>query len=138
MTNTAQPTERRSRPRVSGLPCPHCDSTRLSAHHLRDTGDLDPAKAVELGYCPTLVEKRNRPAIAVSVELAPTDAREAARLDEWTARLDADDMAAAYSAELARAIPGLVEPLAGSRGIGEQRGRLARLTRSDLTEGKPS
>lgn len=44
---------------------------------------------------------------------------------------------AAYSAELARAIPDLVEPLAGSRGIGEQRGRIARLTRTDLLEGTP-
>lgn len=41
---------------------------------------------------------------------------------------------AAYSAELARAIPDLVQPLAGSRGIGEQRGRIARLTREDLTQ----
>lgn len=41
---------------------------------------------------------------------------------------------AAYSAELARAIPGLVTPLAGSRGIGEQRGRIARLTRKDLDQ----
>lgn len=40
---------------------------------------------------------------------------------------------AAYSAELARAIPGLVQPLAGSRGIGEQRGRIARLTRDAVT-----
>jgi len=39
---------------------------------------------------------------------------------------------AAYSAELARAVPELVTPLAGSRGIGEQRGRIARLTRQDL------
>lgn len=39
---------------------------------------------------------------------------------------------AAYSAELARAIPALLQPLAGSRGIGEQRGRIARLTREDL------
>lgn len=52
-------TERRSHPRLSGPSCPHCDSTRLSAHHLRDTGDLNPADAVRLGYCPTLVAKRN-------------------------------------------------------------------------------
>ena len=45
---------------------------------------------------------------------------------------------AAYSAELLRAIPALVQPLAGSRGIGEQRGRIARLTRTDLLEGTPT
>lgn len=39
---------------------------------------------------------------------------------------------AAYTAVLALAIPGLVTPLAGSRGIGEQRGRIARLTREAL------
>lgn len=39
---------------------------------------------------------------------------------------------AAYTAALAGAVPELVAPLAGSRGIGEQRGRIARLTREDL------
>ena len=39
---------------------------------------------------------------------------------------------AAYTAVLASAIPELVTPLAGSRGIGEQRGRIARLTRYEL------
>jgi len=40
---------------------------------------------------------------------------------------------AAYSAELVRAIPTARLPLAGSRGIGEQRGRIARLTRQNLS-----
>ena len=39
---------------------------------------------------------------------------------------------AAYTAELVKAIPTLRTPLAGSRGIGEQRGRIARLTRDEL------
>lgn len=64
------------------------------------------------------------------------------KLDHQAARLGllADDVRvvslcpAAYSAELARSIPGLVQPLAGSRGIGEQRGRIARLARTDLLE----
>lgn len=102
MTNTAQPTERRSVPRSSAFPCPHCGSSRISAHHLRDTGDLDPALAVELGYCPKLVEKRNP---VRSIELCPTDAREAARLDEWSARLTDDDMASAFAAALAGEAP---------------------------------
>lgn len=76
MTNTAHATERRSVPRSSSFPCPHCGSSRISAHHLRDTGDLDPATAAELGYCPTLVAKRN----PAPLTLCPTDAREAARL----------------------------------------------------------
>lgn len=39
---------------------------------------------------------------------------------------------AAYTAALRLAVPGLVAPLEGSRGIGEQRGRLARLTRESV------
>lgn len=96
MTNTAQPTERRSVPRSSSLSCPWCLSSRISAHHLRDTGDLDPAKAVELGYCPVLAEKRNP---VRSIELVPSDARLAARMD-LAPELDADDMAAAYAAAM--------------------------------------
>lgn len=93
--------ERRSRPRLSGAPCPHCDSTRVFPHHLRDTGDMDPAEAIAAGYCPTLVAKRNaRPA-----QLVPTDAREAARLSEWHDLLTADDMADAYAAALSGEAP---------------------------------
>lgn len=39
---------------------------------------------------------------------------------------------AAYTRELRRAVPDLVTPLEGSRGIGEQRGRIARLERSEV------
>jgi hypothetical protein len=39
---------------------------------------------------------------------------------------------AAYTAELRKAVPNVVTPLAGSRGIGEQRGRIARLNRAEL------
>lgn len=54
-------------------------------------------------------------------------------LDPWTIVVSL--CPAAYSAELVRAIPDARLPLAGSRGIGEQRGRIARLTRANLTEG---
>jgi hypothetical protein len=40
---------------------------------------------------------------------------------------------AAYTRELRRAVPAVVAPLEGSRGIGEQRGRIARLDRDELT-----
>lgn len=39
---------------------------------------------------------------------------------------------AAYTRELRRAVPDLVAPLEGSRGIGEQRGRIRRLTRAEV------
>lgn len=86
--------ERRSVPRSSALSCPWCFSGRMAAHHLRDTGDLDTATAISLGYCPTLAAKRN----PAPLTLCPTDAREAARLDEWSARLTDDDMASAFAA----------------------------------------
>lgn len=38
----------------------------------------------------------------------------------------------AYTAVLAAGVPNVVTPLAGARGIGNQRGRIARLTRADL------
>lgn len=68
-------TERRSHPRAAAISCPHCDGTRLAAHHLRDSGDMDPAKAVEAGYCPTLVAKRN----GLRVPATPAQLAEAAR-----------------------------------------------------------
>lgn len=39
---------------------------------------------------------------------------------------------AAYTRELRRAVPNVIAPLEGSRGIGEQRGRIARLHRQAL------
>lgn len=58
-------TERRSHPRAAAISCPHCDGTRLAAHHLRDSGDMDPANAVEAGYCPILAaRRRHREAVA--------------------------------------------------------------------------
>lgn len=39
---------------------------------------------------------------------------------------------AKYTRELARAVPGLVVPFANSRGIGDQRGRIARASRGEL------
>lgn len=39
---------------------------------------------------------------------------------------------AKYTKELARAVPGLVTPFAQSRGIGDQRGRIARASRAEF------
>lgn len=50
--------ERRSHPRTTSPACPHCEQTRLSAHHLRDAGDLGPEEALRLGYCPVLAARR--------------------------------------------------------------------------------
>ena len=81
--------ERRSVPRSSALSCPWCFSGRMAAHHLRDTGDLDTATAISLGYCPTLAAKRN----PAPLTLCPTDAREAARLGGGGARITDGDLA---------------------------------------------
>lgn len=86
-------TERRSAPRLNAFPCQWCDSTRASAHHARDAGDLTPAEAYDLGYCPELAARRNG---IQTTTLAPTDARIAARMDA-APELDADEMAALYA-----------------------------------------
>ena len=38
--------------------CPHCSTPRMTAHHLRDAGNLGPAAAEMRGYCPVLATKR--------------------------------------------------------------------------------
>lgn len=78
--------------------CPHCDAPHVAPHHFRDSGDLSPEAAAELGYCPRLAERRGGTA-AASPWLA-SDVREAARFTEWADRLSDDDMAAAYAAAL--------------------------------------
>jgi len=49
--------------------CPHCGG-RLTAHHLRDTGEIPLADAIAYGYCPTLAAKRNHQT-ATLTELVP-------------------------------------------------------------------
>lgn len=51
-------TDRRSVPRSSPHPCPHCSATRLTDHHLRDAGNLGPDAAFLAGYCPVLAARR--------------------------------------------------------------------------------
>ncbi len=38
--------------------CPHCLAARVGPHHFRDAGQLSPAEALELGYCPELARAR--------------------------------------------------------------------------------
>lgn len=79
--------ERRSIPRSSPHPCPHCSSTRLTDHHYRDAGELGPDAAFLAGYCPVLAARRTAtPYLPAPVE-APAflwsadDRRIAARID---------------------------------------------------------
>lgn len=79
--------------------CPHCLANRVPDHHFRDTGDITVEAATDLGYCPVLAERRQHHPAALA--LLPSDAREAARYDEWADRLTADDMAAAFARAIA-------------------------------------
>jgi len=55
--------DRRRPPRLATVrissTCPNCGHERPAGHHNRDAGDLDPAAAAELGYCPVLAAARN-------------------------------------------------------------------------------
>lgn len=75
-------TERRAAP----YPCPHCGSTRTTAHHYRDSGDLTPEAAEKAGYCPTLAAKRATRTTDTSPTFAPfLPPREPAPEWLWTA-----------------------------------------------------
>jgi len=86
-------------------PCPHgCGTARPGVDHFRDAGDIDPARAADLGYCPALAALRNRstttkgPTVTASPTTAhpsttgvvrpPTSANGAARYDELVEDFD--------------------------------------------------
>lgn len=56
-------TDRRQPPRgrariPSRPPCRECGHDRPAEHHDRDTGDLTLEQVLDLGYCPTLAQRR--------------------------------------------------------------------------------
>lgn len=94
--------DRRSIPRSSPHPCPHCAATRLADHHFRDAGELSPDQAIELGYCPTLAARRTN-----STPLHAADERLLARIDAADAGLSIEllDLEAdLYAEAVARAL----------------------------------
>jgi len=63
------------RTRIAPLPCPHCDDTRPTPHHYRDTGNLDATEAQAAGYCPQLAARRNwTPGLSATKWMAQLDA----------------------------------------------------------------
>lgn len=79
--------------------CPHCDAVDVLEQHFRDSGNLTPEQAEQLGYCPTLAAGRHpRP-----IRWTPTERRLQVAEDHQARTTHPDIEAALYAEALARA-----------------------------------